>query len=78
MAVAPVVVAAAAARAAGVPAAEAAAAFADEHRRWEGGTFALPLAFGVAWPACALSAIVCAGGEKGGREENDGESKKTR
>ena len=78
MAMAPVVVAAAAARAAGVPAAEAAAAFADEHRRWEGGTFALPLAFGVAWPACALSAIVCAGGEGGGREESDGESKKKR
>ena len=77
MATAPVVVAAVAARVAGVPAAEAAGAFADEHRRWEGGTFALPLAFGVAWPACALSAIVCAGG-KGGVEESEGESKKTR
>ena len=76
MATAPVVVAAVAARVAGVPAAEAAGAFADEHRRWEGGTFALPLAFGVAWPACAERDRVR--GREGGVEESEEESKKTR
>ena len=77
MATAPVVVAAVAARVAGVPAAEAAGAFADEHRRWEGGDVRAPA--GVRGRVAGMRAERDrVRGREGGVEESEEESKKTR
>jgi hypothetical protein len=58
---APCAAAALGALAVGVPPLESLGAFAAHHRAWDGGTFALPLAFGVVWPTATLCAAVTFG-----------------
>jgi len=47
-------------------------AFAAHHRAWEGGTFALPLAFGVVWPTAMLCALSTIGALTMGRDVGRG------
>ena len=55
---APAVIVAMVSTAVGSTPRDALSAFAAHHRGLEGGTFALPLAFGVAWPTAVLCAAV--------------------